>query len=200
MKLLQALFIKLQITVASVSLIMLGIQPSQAVEILPEQVKPQENLQAAAIHNNRGVELAEQGKFAEAIAAFHQAIEIYPQYENAHNNLGLAFGNQQQYAQAENAFKHALAINPRNFEIYNNLGIALGSQGKFAEAIAAFRRAIQLEPNDPTSYQNLGVAFWSQGNLLEARASLHKAKDIYATQNNPAGISHIEQILQQMER
>ncbi|AFY88086.1 MAG: Photosystem I assembly protein Ycf3 [Chroococcidiopsis cubana SAG 39.79] len=196
----QAFLTKFRAAFVGVSILMLGMQPSYAIETLPRQIKPQENLQVAATHNNRGVELAEQGKFSEAIAAFNQAIEIYPQYENAHNNLGLAFGNQQQYIQAENAFKHALAINPRNFETYNNLGIALGSQGKFAEAIAAFRQAIQLKPNDPTSYQNLGVAFWSQGNLPEAQASLHKAKDLYSTQNNSTGISYVEQILQQMEK
>jgi tetratricopeptide (TPR) repeat protein len=184
----QAFLTKFRAAFVGVSILMLGMQPSYAIETLPRQIKPQENLQVAATHNNRGVELAEQGKFSEAIAAFNQAIEIYPQYENAHNNLGLAFGNQQQYIQAENAFKHALAINPRNFETYNNLGIALGSQG------------IQLKPNDPTSYQNLGVAFWSQGNLSEAQASLHKAKDLYSTQNNSTGISYVEQILQQMEK
>ena len=200
MRVTQAFSMKFGAAFVGVSLLMLGVQPSYAVETFPRQVKPQENLQAAATHNNRGVELAEQGKFSEAIAAFNQAIEIYPQYENAHNNLGLAFGNLQQYSQAENAFKHALAIDPRNFETYNNLGIALGSQGKFADAIAAFRQAIQLKPNDPISYQNLGVAFWSQGNLPEAQASLHKAKDLYSTQNNPAGIDRVEQILQQMER
>ena len=199
MKVAQTFLIRLHAAFV-VSLLMLGMQPIYAVETLPGQVKPQENLQAAATHNNRGVELAEQGKFAEAIAAFHQAIEIYPQYENAYNNLGLAFGNQQQYVQAEDAFKHALAIDPRNFETYNNLGIALGSQGKFADAIAAFRQAIQLKPNDAISYQNLGVAFWSQGNLSEAQASLHKAKDLYSTQNNPAGRDVVEEILQQMER
>ncbi|MUL37084.1 tetratricopeptide repeat protein [Gloeocapsopsis dulcis] len=176
-------------------------QPSLSLEISPvilADLPFTNGRQQAEVHNNQGVELAEQGRLAEAIAAFNRAIEINPEYENAHNNLGLALGNQNKFTEAIAAFNRAIEINPRNFETYNNLGIALGSQGKFAEAIAAFNRAIQINPNDPVSRQNLGVAFWSQGNVSQAVASLQRARELYAMQNNSAGLEEVGVILNQI--
>lgn len=186
-----------------VAMLTLCTQPSYSLEALQQRSQNHQeiaadNLRQAEVHNNKGVELAEQGRFEEAIAAFNRAIEIYPKYENAHNNLGLALGSQKQFSEAAVEFQHALAINPQNVETYNNLGIALGSQGKFSQAIAAFRQAIKIEPDDPNSHQNLGVAFWSQGKKPEAVTSLEKARELYSVQNNTDGINHIEQILQQM--
>lgn len=200
----QALLSKLRVT-GVVAMLMLCTQPSYSLETLQQrshnrQEVVADNLRQAEAHNNKGVELAEQGRFEEAIAAFNRAIEIYPKYENAHNNLGLALGSQKQFSEAAVEFQHALAINPQNIETYNNLGIALGSQGKFSQAIAAFRQAIEIQPDDPNSHQNLGVAFWSQGKKPEAVTSLQKARELYSVQNNTDGINHIEQILQQMAK
>ncbi len=178
-------------------------QPSFAYEPMPVAVKQisqpgDKKIQQAQVYNDRGVTLAEQGKFKSAIAAFNQAIAIYPTFENAHNNLGLALSSQNQFAEAVAAFKHALAINPQNEETYNNLGIALGSQGNFIEAITVFNIAVQINPNEPVSHQNLGVAFWSQGKVPEAIASLQRAKKLYAAQNQPEGVQQVEMIIQQM--
>lgn len=196
-------FTRLSFTASTLLLITGLAQPSFSFPALPTVLGNNKqsaisSIKQAEAHNNSGVELAQQGKLMQAIAAFNQAIKIYPSFENAHNNLGLALGSQNKFSEAAAAFKRALAINPKNFETYNNLGIALGSQGKLAEAIAAFNQAIQINPNDPTSRQNLGVAFWSQGKLPEAVGSLQKAKDLYLAQNNTEGVAHVEGILQQI--
>lgn len=194
---------KLWLTLITTSVLTLGILPSYSLEATLVQLENQESstmkLRQAEAHNNRGVELAEEGRLAQAIAAFKQAINIYPSYENAHNNLGLALGSQNKFSEAAAAFNQALAINPSNVETYNNLGIALGSQGKFPQAVAAFNQAIQIKPDEPTSYQNLGVAFWSQGRLPEAVTSLQKAKELYLAQKNTEGVEHIEEILEQLK-
>lgn len=178
-------------------------QPMFANESMPMAIKQNSQVEAKKIkeaqaYNDRGVTLAEQGKFDSAIAAFNQAIAIYPTFENAHNNLGLALSSQNQFAQAVIAFKQALAINPQNEETYNNLGIALGSQGNFTAAITVFNTAVQINPNEPTSHHNLGVAFWSQGKVAEAIASLQTAKKLYASQNQPEGVQQVEAIIQQV--
>lgn len=196
-------------TVGTGIAIVLGIigatssQPLLAHELTPKSTAQNsqagaKKIQEAQAYNDRGVTLAEQGKFKSAIAAFNQAIALYPTFENAHNNLGLALSSQNQFAEAVAAFKQALAINPQNLETYNNLGVALGSQGNFSEAITVFNRAVQINPNEPTSHQNLGVAFWSQGKLPEAVASLQKAKKLYAAQNKPEAVQQVEQIIQQV--
>ena len=183
--------------------ILILAQPSLSLEVptlTRRNVQPSLTiLREAEAYNNEGVELAAQGNFRDAIAAFNQAIKIYPTYENAHNNLGLALGSQDQFLEAAVAFNRALKINPKNFETYNNLGIALGHQGKFAEAVAAFNRAIQINPSDPTSHQNLAVAFWSQGKLPEAVTLMQKARKLFSSQNNIEGVHQVEQILQQIQ-
>ena len=187
-----------------VAMLTLCTQPSYSLEASQQRSQnyqqiATDNLRQAEAHNNKGVELAEQGRVAEAIAAFNRAIKIYPKYEKAHNNLGLALGSQNYFSEAAVQFQQALAINPQNIETHNNLGIALGSQGKLSDAIAAFQQAIEIEPNNPTSHQNLGVAFWSEGKKPEAVTSLQKARKLYSVQNNTDGIRHIEQILQQIK-
>ncbi len=176
--------------------------PMFASESIPVTVQTSQagnkKIQEAQAYNDRGVTLAEQGKIKSAIAAFNQAIKIYPTFENAHNNLGLVLSSQNQFAEAVAAFKQALAINPQNLETYNNLGIALGSQGNFIEAISVFNQAVQINPNEPTSHQNLGVAFWSQGKVPEAVASLQRAKKLYASQNRAEAVQQVEEIIQQV--
>lgn len=175
-----------------------------SVEAMPSVMRknlqpPIVKLREAEAYNNRGVELAEQGKFKDAITAFNRAIKIHPTYENAHNNLGLAFGSQDNFLEAVAAFNRALEINPKNFETYNNLGIALGSQGKFEAAVAAFNRAIKINPEDPTSHQNLAVAFWSQGKSVEAVAFMQKARELFYLQKDSEGVNQAEQVLQQIQ-
>lgn len=185
--------------IAGLAMLVAG-KPSSAFDLplVLASARNQQPTQTAEVYNNQGVTFAEQGKFAEAVAAFSQAIQIFPEYENAHNNLGLALGSQNKFSEAVMAFNRAIKINPRNYETYNNLGIALGSQGKLAEAIAAFNRAIQLNPKDPTSRQNLGVAFWTQGKVSQAIASLQKARELYAMQNNSEGVQQVGLILSQI--
>lgn len=188
------------LSIISTAILAPPIFASEEIPVAIKQVSPIEakKIQAAQAYNDRGVTLAEQGKIASAIAAFNQAIKIYPTFENAHNNLGLALSSQNQFAEAEAAFKQALAINPQNLETYNNLGVALGSQGNFSEAISVFNLAIQINPSEPTSHQNLGVAFWSQGKIAEAVAALQRAKKLYALQNKPQEVQHVEEIIQQV--
>lgn len=193
--------IGVSVAVTTLSILTGLAQPSLSLEspVSAKQQSARRNFGQAEAFNNRGVELAQAGKITQAIAAFTQAIKIYPKFENAHNNLGLALGSQNKFSEAATAFKQALAINPQNFETYNNLGIALGSQGKFTEAVAVLNRAIQINPKAPISYQNLGVAFWSQGKLPEAVASLQKARELYSAQKNTGGVQHVEQVLQEIK-
>ncbi len=188
------------LSIMSTTLLAPPMFASESIAVAVKQISQAGNkkIQEAQAYNDRGVTLAEQGKIKSAIAAFNQAIKIYPTFENAHNNLGLALSSQNQFAEAVAAFKQALAINPQNLETYNNLGIALGSQGNFIEAISVFNQAVQINPNEPTSHQNLGVAFWSQGKVPEAVASLQRAKKLYALQNQPQAVQQVEKIIQQV--
>jgi len=109
----------------------------------------------AIAHNNLGLILSDQGKTAEAIAEYRQAIELNPEALGARGNFGQVLGS-----------------------LYTNLGKALFVQGRTAEAVAAYRKALEIDPEVPEAHNNLGVALASQGQIKEAVAHYRQALKI----------------------
>ncbi|MCT7958596.1 tetratricopeptide repeat protein [Laspinema palackyanum] len=157
------------------------------------------DLEQAEAYNNQGYDLASQGKFIEAVAAFEQAIALYPDYDTAYNNLGIAYAQLGNFSAAVSAFEQALTLNAGNVEYYNNLGSALGSLGRIAEATNVLREAIARYPNEPDSHFNLAIAFLNQNQLSEAISALKTARNLYEIRNNFRAIQQINQILQDLE-
>ena len=81
--------------------------------------------------NNLANVLAAQGKLAEAVAEYVEAVEQY---------------------------RKAVEIEPRYAPAHNNPAIALFQQGKHAEAIGHFQRALEIDPNFSDAKRNLETA------------------------------------------
>src|SRR5262249_17963443 len=107
------------------------------------------------LHFHHGNSLAEQKKFAEAVAAFKKGIALQPDFA-LYNNLGIALWYQKQLAEAAAAFRKAIALQPDLAPAYNNLSNVLADQKKPLEAEAALRQAIALKPDYAEAYNNLG--------------------------------------------
>ena len=84
---------------------------------------------------NKGIDLAEQGKYDEAIQAYDRVIEINSQDANAWYNKGVILNIKGKYDQSLQASYKAIEINPQFTEAWNNIGNAFYNQGKYAEAI-----------------------------------------------------------------
>jgi tetratricopeptide (TPR) repeat protein len=94
-------------------------------------------LQGVAVaQNNLGIELAEEQKLDEAIAAFRTAIRIQPRLAAALVNLGTALLRQEKMEAAVNASSDALRLEPGLAEAHLNLGIALKRYGEQKAAFA----------------------------------------------------------------
>jgi serine/threonine-protein kinase len=119
-----------------------------------------------------------QGRFAEAEAAWREAIRLRPGWGPAHANLGAALNGQRKYAEAEAACRKALDVAPDGVDAYSPLGIALLHQEKFAQAEAAFRKSLGLRPGLAGTHVNLGTALLRQGKYAEAEAACRKALDL----------------------
>ena len=63
-------------------------------------------------HDWLGEALIDQGRVAEAIDQFDQALRLKPNYVEAHNDLGMALASQGNVAKAVEQYEQALAINP----------------------------------------------------------------------------------------
>jgi tetratricopeptide (TPR) repeat protein len=126
-------------------------------------------------HDNLGVALADQGKLAEAIVHFSEALRIKPDFANAHYNLGNALAEQGNLAEAAAHFSQALRIKPDFANAHDSLGIALARQGNLAEAVAHFSEALRIRPDFASAHNDLGVALAEQGKLAEAVAHFSEA-------------------------
>jgi tetratricopeptide (TPR) repeat protein len=133
-----------------------------------------------------------QGKLAEAVAAFQEAIRLKPDYANAHHNLGLTRYYQGKLAEAVAAYQEAIRLKPDFPMAHNNLGNALYYQRKLAEAVAAYQEAIRLKPDFPMAHFNLGNTLRVQGKSAEAVAAFQEAirlKADYANAYNNLGLA-----------
>jgi len=163
--------------------------------LIAQEEPPSDVLDEAQKYNQQGIELMKLGDYAEAVEAFQQALEIYPDSEKIYSNLGIALGHDRRFDEAVVAFQEALKINPQNWETYNNLGIALGSQEKYDQALAAFQEAIALNPDAPMSYHNSAVAYIKQERWQEAINSLEAAQERYVNLGQIEVVDLIDQVL-----
>ena len=70
----------------------------------------------------RGVILTEQGKQAEAIAAFTQLTQDFPELPEPYNNLAVLYAAQSQFDKARAALEMAIKLNPDYATAHENLG------------------------------------------------------------------------------
>jgi Flp pilus assembly protein TadD/tRNA A-37 threonylcarbamoyl transferase component Bud32 len=131
--------------------------------------------QAAGVHVDLGVVLAEQGQFPEAEAAFRKAIALQSDFASAHVNLGLVLWKQGRLGQASAAFREALKFRPEDPGLINTLGRTLVSQGRLQEAETAFREAVRLVPKFAEARYNLAIALVKQRRLKEAEGAVRLA-------------------------
>src|SRR5437667_153610 len=93
-------------------------------------------------HSILGELLDRQGRPAEAIDHFQQALRTKPDFALAHNNWGVALLQQGQPAEAIEHLQQALRVQPDLAEAHANLGLALAQQGKLAEATEHYQQAL----------------------------------------------------------
>jgi tetratricopeptide (TPR) repeat protein len=118
--------------------------------------------------NNLGDVRMEQGRGAEALALFAQAVAENAAYAEAESNWGLALALAGRPAEAIPHDRNALRLNPALARADVQWGNALLALGRPAEAEDPYRAALRLEPGGAEAEGNLGVALMAQGRLAEA--------------------------------
>jgi tetratricopeptide (TPR) repeat protein len=108
----------------------------------------------------RGIALEENpGTQPEAIAAYHQVLEIQPNHAAAHINLGTLYYNRQDFTLAERHYRQAIEADARYALAYFDLGNVLDETGRVQEAIQTYKTALQLAPTYADAHYNLALAF-----------------------------------------
>lgn len=142
----------------------------------------------ALAHNNLGAAYAVEGRFAEAIEQYREAVSIWPGYAKAHHNLGTEYSKQGLSDKAINHLRESIRLDGRHADAHYNLGIELSRRGQWDEAAVRFRSTIELQPNNAKAHGDLGVTFAQRGDTAEALRSFKRAVeldpgDIHARQN-----------------
>ncbi|MFC0349514.1 polysaccharide deacetylase family protein [Undibacterium danionis] len=103
--------------------------------------------QMAQRANDLGLVHYREKRYAEAEAAFTEALKYRPEFALAANNLGFVYLKQQKYAEAARWFENTLQIDPSRAIAYVNLGDARMFLNENEKAKKAFNSYLELAPN-----------------------------------------------------
>ena len=158
------------------------------------------------------VNLADQGKYAQAQPLVEKALEIrrrlltddHPETAQGYNNVAVNLYAQGKYAQAQPLYEKALEIwrrrhvddHPDTARGYYNLAYNLNAQGKFAQAQPLFEKGLEISrrlltddhPHTAQGYNNVAVSLSAQGKYAQAQPLYEKALEIFGrllTDNHP---------------
>ncbi|MFZ5803135.1 MAG: tetratricopeptide repeat protein [Candidatus Omnitrophota bacterium] len=159
--------------------ILLAACPARAESVAEEKIQ-------------EGVQLRDQGKFAEAEAYFLRAIEKEPTLGVYHFELASVYAAQQglwrQYpdhprakrllAQSEDQLLQAITLDPTFLPAHYNLGIIQKNRGLYEEARASFKKVIELNPRSIWAWMQIGEIYETQGFFEDAEDAYRKAKEL----------------------
>ncbi|MBC3916050.1 polysaccharide deacetylase family protein [Undibacterium sp. CY18W] len=107
--------------------------------------------QLAQRANDSGLQLYREKQYAQAEAAFTEALKYRPDFGLAANNLGFVYFKQQKYAEAARWFENTLQIDPSRAIAYLNLGDARAMLNENEKAKKAYTSFLELSPNSPNA-------------------------------------------------
>jgi tetratricopeptide (TPR) repeat protein len=119
---------------------------------------------------------AEQGRQAEAIAAFERALALAPGDAPTNFNLGFVLQKAGRHEEAIGRLGRAVEINKSLDRAWYGLGISLIHLGRFREAIERLTEAARLQPLNPYPRYQLAAAWFKLGEPEKVRAEYRKLK------------------------
>jgi tetratricopeptide (TPR) repeat protein len=114
----------------------------------------------------------QQGKNAEAEAAWRVYLHAHPSSPEPYAHLGLLEARQEHYKEAVPLYRKALELGPKIPGLQLNLGLALFKGGEAKESIQVFEPLLKSEPVDSPMARQLtlllGMAHYGLGEYAEA--------------------------------
>ncbi|HYH17191.1 MAG TPA: radical SAM protein [Azospirillum sp.] len=123
----------------------------------------------------QAVGLHQQGRFADADAAYRRFLGVVPDHPDALRLLGLVALQTGAVPRAHACLERAAAANPASADTWQVQGGVRRQLGELGAAVAAYRRAAAVRPVFPDCHFNLGNALSQAGRFGEAAAAYRTA-------------------------
>ena len=123
----------------------------------------------------QGMKLQKESRAEQALIAFNQAIELYPEYFQALAERANLLMSRNQLAEAEEDFERSLQINSKYVPALRGLAFCQIQQKQFEAAVNNLERAFALEPKIPLTLLLLGYANLSLSRYEPAKQCLQEA-------------------------
>lgn len=119
----------------------------------------------------RGKQAMGEQRYADAAAAFRQAVEDDPKLVDGWLRLGIALAADGDSAGALTAYERVVELDPRNATAHHNLGNVRFRRGEFDAAIDDYARALELKADYQLAAFHLGWTLRQVGRSDEAEAA-----------------------------
>jgi tetratricopeptide (TPR) repeat protein len=130
-------------------------------------------------HYNQAVDLANSGKFEEALEEVDLALQENPNFTLALVTKGGILNAQGKYQDAINESDKAIVLEPGEATAWNNKAYALIHLGEYADGLTSAEKATSLDPNLTEAWVNEGTALIRLGRYQEALTASDKALSLY---------------------
>jgi Tfp pilus assembly protein PilF len=148
--------------------------PATVVCAAPADPKPTDR-QVADVQMALGRSLEKRGEWAQANAAYLEALRHDPKRTDAYARLAAVSACQGKFDESAELFKKALAVQPGNADLFCDMGYSLYLQGRWDEARMNLRQALALQPEHGRAHNNLGLVLARTGHSEEAFLEFRKA-------------------------
>jgi len=109
--------------------------------------------------NNLGLLAAHEGRAADAVVFFQEALKLSPDHLIALDNLGNAYRQERQWDDARRTLERAVVVGPDDPEANYSLGMVYAQLNDTDRAYQYLQRALKLRPAYPEALNNLGVLY-----------------------------------------
>lgn len=123
----------------------------------------------------QGLKLQKENKGDQALTAFNQAIDLYPEYFQALTERANLLMGRNQLNEAAADFERALRLNEKHVPALRGLGYCQIQQKQFEAALSNLERAFVMEPKVPLTLLLLGYANLSLSRYEPAKQCLEEA-------------------------
>jgi len=130
---------------------------------------------ACKVHYAKGIAVAQEKKWQEAITEFQWALSYQPNNARVMRSVAFAYGSLGDFARAEKEYAKSFAMDPNDAFGHADLAFLLKQSGDTKRAIEQLEEAVKLQPKVAALRVDLAWLAESQGNLNLASDEFEEA-------------------------